>query len=369
MGLAGQDAPEPRGDVGVVVEAEHRIGLGQAGGEVGAVPLGQAAHRDDRLGAAGLLEVGRLEQRVDGVLLGLLDEPAGVDDHGVRVGRVVDEREPARRQPPGELLGVDLVAGAAQGHQGDGRGHRASSMPRGSTRCRNPRSAGDPDGERRQRHADQRCQGARGVTRSCVAVGATVQSWGRTPARARAAAIRSRTSGTSSMSRPSTVKHSRPTLGTCPRDRRRVDDVRRPGGRRRCTRRGYLCRDPSGRVADQPAAAVEHGRDCREAAPTRHPSPRSAGAWSPSATTSRPPRRRAHRGPAASRAPRGEFVRTARMPPIVTSLAAAAMSAATTASRSSSVRNISSNSAASGRRQRTPHRTTTSRWSTARARP
>ena len=119
--LAGEDAAQPGGDVGVVVEAEHRVGLGQARGQVGAVPLGQAAHRDDRLGAAGVLEVGGLEQRVDGVLLGRLDEPAGVDHHGVGVGRVVDEAEPARRQPPGQLLGVDLVAGAAQGHEGDGR--------------------------------------------------------------------------------------------------------------------------------------------------------------------------------------------------------------------------------------------------------
>ena len=132
MGLAGQDPLQPCGDVGVVVEAEHRVGLGQALREVGAVPLGQTAHRDDRLRAAGLLEVGGREQRVDGVLLGLLDEPAGVHDDGVRVGRVCDEGEPARRQPARQLLGVDLVAGAAQGHERDGVGHRALSMTRAS---------------------------------------------------------------------------------------------------------------------------------------------------------------------------------------------------------------------------------------------
>ena len=65
------------------------------------------------------LEVGGLEQRVDTVLLGLLDEPAGVDQHGVGGGRVVDQPEPVGGQPARELLGVDVVASAAQRHHGD----------------------------------------------------------------------------------------------------------------------------------------------------------------------------------------------------------------------------------------------------------
>ena len=73
------------------------------------------------------LEVGGLEQRVDRVLLGLLDEAAGVDHDRVGVGRVVDEPEPVGGQPAGELLGVDLVAGAPEGHQGD----RQQSLDRG----------------------------------------------------------------------------------------------------------------------------------------------------------------------------------------------------------------------------------------------
>ena len=65
------------------------------------------------------LEVGGLEQRVDGVLLGRLDEAAGVDHDGVGVLGVVDEHEAAGLEPAGQLLGVDLVAGAAEGHHGD----------------------------------------------------------------------------------------------------------------------------------------------------------------------------------------------------------------------------------------------------------
>ena len=119
--VSGQDAGHAGGDVGVVVEAQHRVGLGKAGCQLGAVPLGQAAHRHHRLGPAGLLQVRGLEQGVDAVLLGRLDEAARVDQNGVRVGRIGDQPEPTRRQPPRELLGVDLVASAAQGHQRDGR--------------------------------------------------------------------------------------------------------------------------------------------------------------------------------------------------------------------------------------------------------
>ena len=104
----------------VGVEAEHRVGLGQLVGELLAVALGEAADGDDLLGAAACaLEVGGLEQRVDRVLLGLLDEAAGVDHGDVGLGGVVDEQPPLGGEPAGQLLGVDLVAGAPQGHEGD----------------------------------------------------------------------------------------------------------------------------------------------------------------------------------------------------------------------------------------------------------
>ena len=129
VGLAPDDRAEPGGDVGVVVEAQDGVGLRQRLGEVLAVALGQAADGHDGLGtAAGLLqlglEVGRLQQRVDRVLLGRLDEAAGVHDHGVGVGGVVDEQEAVGLEPAGELLGVDLVAGAPERHHRD-RGRSA----------------------------------------------------------------------------------------------------------------------------------------------------------------------------------------------------------------------------------------------------
>ncbi|GAA5012007.1 hypothetical protein GCM10025734_57110 [Kitasatospora paranensis] len=121
---AGQDGLQAGGDVGVVVEAEHAVGLGQRLGELLAVALGHAADRDDGLGPAVTLEVVGLQQGVDGVLLGGLDEPAGVDHGDVGVGGIVDELPAVGLQSPGEFLGVHLVAGASERDKGDSTAFR-----------------------------------------------------------------------------------------------------------------------------------------------------------------------------------------------------------------------------------------------------
>ena len=117
---AAEDGLEAVGDVGVVVEAEHAVGLGQRLGEFLAVPLGHAADGHDGLGSAVILEIVGLQEGVDGVLLGGLDEATGVDDGDVRVGGVLDELPAVRRQAACELLRVHLVTGAAKSDKGDG---------------------------------------------------------------------------------------------------------------------------------------------------------------------------------------------------------------------------------------------------------
>ncbi len=135
-----EDGGQVARHVAVGVETEHGVGIGQLVGEGLAVALGEAAHGHDGLGAPGLLEVGRLEQGVDGVLLGLLDEAAGVDQCDVGVGGVVDEGPALGGEPAGELLGVDLVAGAPEGDQRDaaaarGGGHAATLVARRAGPC------------------------------------------------------------------------------------------------------------------------------------------------------------------------------------------------------------------------------------------
>src|SRR5690606_35784112 len=105
---------EPGGDVRVVVEAEHRGRLRQAVGQLTAVPLGQAAGGDHLRTA-----VGGGQQRVDRLLLGALDEPAGVDEHHVGAPAVGGHLPAVTGQPPGQFLGVDLVAGTAEREDGD----------------------------------------------------------------------------------------------------------------------------------------------------------------------------------------------------------------------------------------------------------
>ena len=133
-----EDRREVVGHRRIRVEAQDRVGLRQLRGELLAVALGHAADRHDGPGACpglGILEVRRLEQRVDGVLLGLLDEPAGVDDRDVGVRGVVDEVPALGAEPAGQLLGVDVVARAPQRHQSD-------TPTGGSLRARCDRHAG-----------------------------------------------------------------------------------------------------------------------------------------------------------------------------------------------------------------------------------
>ena len=207
---AREDRLQVRAHVAVGVEAEHGVGLGQLVGELLAVALGEAADRDDLLRAAAVaLEVGGLEQGVDGVLLGLLDEAARVDDGDVGLGRVVDETPALREQPSGQLLGVDLVARAPEGDECDalvgarvGRGH-ASTLDAGVFNGRHARNR--PPRPRRPPHAGTRA--ARASTRS---------STGTTTSRGRPAS-RPATTSRPSTSRQRGSRRRRPTCRAWPR--------------------------------------------------------------------------------------------------------------------------------------------------------
>jgi hypothetical protein len=115
-GPAGQHVIEPGVDARIGIEAQDRVGLRQRIGQLVAVALGQATDRNHLLAA-----VGRRQQGVDRVLLRRVDEATGVDHHDVgAVG--LGQLPAASSQGAGEFLGINLVAGTAEGEDGDAVG-------------------------------------------------------------------------------------------------------------------------------------------------------------------------------------------------------------------------------------------------------
>eukprot|EP00166_Cyanidium_caldarium_P003742 ctg_365.g106 len=74
----------------VRLEADHRVHLGQLGGQFASVPLRQAAGYDER-SSARLLRLGHLQDGVDGFALRVLDEGAGVHHDNVGASGLVDD--------------------------------------------------------------------------------------------------------------------------------------------------------------------------------------------------------------------------------------------------------------------------------------
>ena len=78
------------------------------------IALGQAAGHAQHSAFPGLLVSGHLEDGVDGLLLGGLDEPAGVDQQHLRLGRKLCQLKPVPHQELQHLLGVHAVLDTAQ---------------------------------------------------------------------------------------------------------------------------------------------------------------------------------------------------------------------------------------------------------------
>ena len=103
-------------------EGRHQVHLGEGGGQLVAVALGHAP--GDHQAGAGRTPVGEVEDGVDRLLAGGLDEGAGVDHHQVGVLGALGRLVAVRRQGAGQLVRVDLVLRAAQGLQPVMPGHR-----------------------------------------------------------------------------------------------------------------------------------------------------------------------------------------------------------------------------------------------------
>ena len=101
-------------DLGDLARAERRVDLRDLLAQLGVVALREAAGHDEAFRPADLLLARHLEDRVDGLLLGPVDERAGVDDDHVRLPGVGHELVAGALEPPEHHLAVDEVLGAPE---------------------------------------------------------------------------------------------------------------------------------------------------------------------------------------------------------------------------------------------------------------
>ena len=111
------------GEILVVFKAHHHVNLGHLVRELVRVPLRQAPGDDDLLLLSILrllrLHRGRGEDGVHALVLGVLDEAAGVDDDCVRILVLVDDVETVGEEVAEHDLAVHGVLGASERDHGD----------------------------------------------------------------------------------------------------------------------------------------------------------------------------------------------------------------------------------------------------------
>src|SRR5262245_944830 len=125
--VAAGGLPDQVDDPREVRGAEDSVDLGHLAENVAAVALGEAAGDDERAARAALLQLGQLEDRVDRLLAGAVDEGARVDDDALGVFWGGRERKPGLGQHAEHELGIDLVLRAAERRQVDL--HAGGSIP------------------------------------------------------------------------------------------------------------------------------------------------------------------------------------------------------------------------------------------------
>jgi hypothetical protein len=106
-------------DGGDIAGAEDGVDLRNLGLQLVAVALGQAAGDDEGLTGPGLLELGHLQNGVHRLLLGLVDERAGVDDQHLGPGGVARQLVARLLGQPEHHLGIDEVLRAPERDHSD----------------------------------------------------------------------------------------------------------------------------------------------------------------------------------------------------------------------------------------------------------
>ena len=127
--------PEPSehrlGNPVQLVQADEGINLGDLGSELGGVALRHAPRHDQAAQTAAVLPLRDLKDGVDGLALGILDEPARVYDHDLGVAGVDHDPSTPLRQVAEHDLPVHQVLGAPEPYHADLDGIRCARGARG----------------------------------------------------------------------------------------------------------------------------------------------------------------------------------------------------------------------------------------------
>jgi hypothetical protein len=127
-----QSSPKAVGDMDVVVKAKDGISLRQRFGQLATVALRETSDGNNSSCSPSLLEIAGCQHSIDRVLLGRVDETAGIDDHGVGLAWISYQLEATAIQLRGKLFGIDFVASATQRDKVHRRGLGACRTVAGS---------------------------------------------------------------------------------------------------------------------------------------------------------------------------------------------------------------------------------------------
>ncbi len=109
-------------------DADRRVNFVELLGDFVLIALGKTAGDNNRLDFALALEVAQLDDFVDALLLGGVDEAAGVHNYRVGVSRIIHDFKAPLTERVQQHFGVYLVFGAAQRHNTDLIIHMQSSL-------------------------------------------------------------------------------------------------------------------------------------------------------------------------------------------------------------------------------------------------
>ena len=106
-----------RHDLTVAAGAHDAVHLRQLVQYLLLVALGETARHQNFAHLTGAFQLRHGENGVDGLLLGAVDKPAGVDDHGIRARRLLQQRMPRVAAQRHHLLGIHQILGTAKGNK------------------------------------------------------------------------------------------------------------------------------------------------------------------------------------------------------------------------------------------------------------